>query len=164
MRLNNGSTTGSLDYGAGGNAQFPQAGRWLKIYNATGADMFVPDNSTAEKNSTYNYVGNISGVTTWKGHAGDSSYTYYYMAQYTLYDGAYVCWSYARQPGSWNTPDGCPGGWTDAGVVNTVDNPNFYYGNGTLNNSNAAWMCYQVWGWGCGGSYYMPCSARICRK
>ena len=159
MRLNNGSTTGSLDYGAGGNAQFPQAGRWIKIYNGTGADMFVPDNSTAEKNSTYNYVGNIGSVTTWKGHAGDATYTYYYTANY----GTGVCW-YPSFGGTWQAPDACPSGWTDAGTVQTFSNPNSFYGNGTLQNGDAGWMCYQVWGWGCSDPYKIACWARICRK
>lgn len=162
MRVNNGVTTGSLDYGAGGNGQFPQAGRWIKFYNGTGADMFVPDNSRAEQISTYNYVGSIPGVTQWKGQAGDSSYVYVYTAIWGDY-GGYVCWS-PYYPGSYRTPDACPSGWTDLGVYNSFVDPNNFYGNGTLSNTDGGWMFYQVYGWGCGAPFRLAASGRACRK
>lgn len=159
MRLNNGSTSGSLDYGPGGNSARPQASRWFKIYNGTGADMFVPDNSTAEKNNTYNYVGNIPGVSQWKGMAGDATYTYTYTADL----GTGPCW-YPNFGGSWVAPAACPSGWTEVSNFQGFTNPNFASGVGTVSNTSAAWVFYQVYGWGCGAPYQLAAWVRVCRK
>lgn len=163
MRLNNGSTTAVLDYGPGGYADRPQINRYMQIYNNTGADMFVPDNSTAEKNSTYN---GVPGAV-YRGHWASGGQMFYYQGMY----GNGICWS-GGMGGSYNAAPGCPGGWTLKVNSNAFGQPNRFYGAnapsldgyGNYTSDGILYGFYQTTGWGCPSGYNMGVNVTVCYR
>lgn len=161
-RLNNGNGLYGQDYGPGGDVNRPIINRFISIYNATGADMFIPDNSAAERVSVYNYVGNVPGVTAKKGRYWASPYLYQSTAIMGIPGGS-PCWS-PRTPGAiYRTPAGCPSGFNDIGVTNQQNvNPNTYRYDGTVRHGTLAWEFYQVLAYGCPTPFVANISVRRC--
>lgn len=154
MRLNNGQWSTALRWGPGSG--YGEEGRWVKFYNGSGADQFVPDNSTAEQNSAYA----SAPLTMRKGDYGDSGYVYNNTAGF----GTGPCWYGNSNSASYTTPGGCPSGFSDAGVVNGNNgNCNSFSGTGGSPHGNAFHMGYYVLKYGCPANTYHKISIRYCR-
>ena len=154
MRLNNGTTSAALSHGPGG--QFGEENKWLKYYNNTGFDHFIPDNSTAEKNSSFAHA----PVTKYKGDYSNGGYVYNNTAGF----GTGPCWTPNSNSASYTTPGGCPSGFSDAGTLNGNNgNCNDYNTNGGNPHGNAFHMGYYVLKYGCPGSYKHKITIRYCR-
>lgn len=145
-RLNNGSSA-VYDFGPGGYARIPLRNRFIKIFNNTGYDMFIPDNSTAEKLSVYNNF-SVPGATKLFGQ---------YAVGNNLFNnrsaiGTGPCWN-GTPGGSYQTPAACPSGFTQTELVNNaMTNANLFrfWANNEHNTSNRnGWMAFQEWDYGC---------------
>lgn len=142
-RLNNG-TSAVYDFGPGGYARIPFRTRFIKIFNNTGSDMFIPDNSTAEKQSVYNSF-SVPNAPKYFGQ---------YAVGNTLYDnrsaiGTGPCW-YGTPAGSYQTPAGCPSGFSQESLLNnSFTNANLYKNYATIEHNNVGWMAFQEWDYGC---------------
>ena len=158
MRLNNTVTTGVLDWGPAGDGTRPHANRYMKVVNASGKDLFLPENTAAEKNSVFNYL-SASGVTVKRGQ---------YFVGSTLYNnkaeiGTGPCWIGNSNSAAYNAPPACDAGWTTGSLVSANNvNPNTYNGNASILHGTAAWMFYQVYGWGCGSGAIAKVQVRYC--
>jgi hypothetical protein len=118
-RLNNTQVSAVLNWGPGYNNGPDQYAyptyyhnRGIKIYNTTGKDLFLPDNSTGEKNAVFNYVPG----TVYRGNWVDSQGC---LRRDQIAFGNY-CWN--GVPGGSDprpTPPACPSGYTDGGVYAT---------------------------------------------
>ena len=154
MRLNNGATSAALSHGPGG--QHGEENKWLKYINSTGSDHFIPDNSTAEKNSSFA----SAPVTKRKGDYGNGGYVYNNTAGF----GTGPCWTPHSNSAAYTTPGGCPSGFSDAGIANgNGGNCATFSGTGGDPHGNAYHMGYYVLKYGCPGGYYHKISIRYCR-
>ena len=154
MRLNNGTTSAALSHGPGG--QHGEENKWLKYTNSTGRDHFIPDNSTAEKNSSFA----SAPVTKRKGDYGNGGYVYNNTAGF----GTGPCWTPHSNSAAYTTPGGCPSGFSDAGIANgNGGNCATFSGTGGDPHGNAYHMGYYVLKYGCPGGYYHKISIRYCR-
>ena len=154
MRLNNGATSAALSHGPGG--QHGEENKWLKYINSTGRDHFIPDNSTAEKRSSFA----SAPVTKRKGDYSNSGYVYNNTAGF----GTGPCWTPHSNSAGYTTPGGCPSGFSDAGTLNGNNgNCNDYSGNGASPHGNAFHMGWYILKYGCGGSYKHKITIRYCR-
>lgn len=155
MRLNNGTETTALRYGPGG--QFGEENRWVKFVNNTGSDHFIPDNSTAEQQSSYANA----PVTKFKGDYGSGGYIYDNKGGF----GTGPCWTPNSNSASYTNPPGCSSGFTDAGFVDGNNgNCNDYASNGGNPHGNAFHMGYYYFKYGCNGSYKHKVRIRYCRR
>lgn len=154
MRLNNGATSAALSHGPGGS--YGEENKWLKYINSTGSDHFIPDNSTAEKNSSFA----SAPVTKRKGDYGNGGYVYNNTAGF----GTGPCWTPHSNSAAYTTPGGCPSGFSDAGIANgNGGNCATFSGTGGDPHGNAYHMGYYVLKYGCPGGYYHKISIRYCR-
>ena len=124
-RLNVGTATGIASWGPGYNdgPDYYAAPTWyhnrgMKITNTIDKDLFLPDNTEAERNSVYR-AGPATRITgNWiDGGAGGA----YRLRRDQVAVGIY-CWSgpnfdFAADPQP--TPPACPSGYSDAGVYAT---------------------------------------------
>ena len=153
-RLNNGAWSSAYRWGAGSG--YGEEGRWVKFYNGSGADQFIPDNSTAEQQNAYS----LAPVTRRYGDYGNSGYVYNNTAGF----GSGPCWYGNSNSASYTTPGGCPSGYTDAGTVNGNNgNSNDYSSTGGDPHGNAYHMGYYVLGYGCPSGTYHKITIRYCR-
>ena len=154
MRLNNGATSAALSHGPGGS--YGEENKWLKYINSTGSDHFIPDNSTAEKNSSFA----SAPVTKRKGDYGNGGYVYNNTAGF----GTGPCWTPHSNSAAYTTPGGCPSGFSDAGIANgNGGNCATFSGTGGDPHGNAYHMGCYVLKYGCPGGYYHKISIRYCR-
>jgi hypothetical protein len=154
MRLNNGATSAALSHGPGG--QFGEENKWLKYINTTGQDHFIPDNSTAEKNSSFA----SAPVTKRKGDYSNGGYVYNNTAGF----GTGPCWYGGSGLAGYTTPGGCPSGFSDAGTLNGDNgNNNSYNTNGASPHGNAFHMGWYVLKYGCPAGTYHKITIRYCR-
>lgn len=88
--------------------------RWKRWTNSTGSSMFIPENSSAERASVFNYLQNVSGVGNTLGWFGSPNgvSTVYYVNQ--TYDACYG----GPTPGTFlPDPSGCGGNTDYTGAV-----------------------------------------------
>ena len=158
MRLNNGTSTAVLDWGPGGDTRRPQMNRYMKLTNSTGKDMFLPENSAAEKLAVYNSL-SVSGVTKLKGQ--------YYVGS-TLYNntaaiGTGPCWFGNSNSAAYVDPPACPSGFTTGTTADANNvNANDYIGNTSILHGNVSWMSFQYLNYGCSSGVYAKFRVRYC--
>lgn len=157
-RVNNGTTSDVLDWGPGGYTRIPNRSRYMKVSNSAGADLFLPDATAAERLSVYNNL-NRPSITVFKGQ---------YYSGSTLYRntgaiGTGPCWYGGSYSATYNTPAACASGYSDGGVNNEDNvNPNNYVNDGTIRHTNAAWMFFQIFDYGCPPDATAKISVRYC--
>lgn len=166
MRLNNGQSSSALRWGPGGVSNRPELNRWMKVINSSGLDIFLPDNSGAERNAVFNNLpGNVSGVTVRKGQYGVGSVLYNNTARI----GTGPCWQPNSNPASYQNPAGCPSGFTagggggDSGFadVNSTNTITFN-GQAGIPHNNATWMAWYALGYGCPSGFVAKWRVRYC--
>jgi len=148
MRLNNGSSTSILNWGPGYNdgpityaAPTWYHNRGIKITNNSGKDVFLPENSTAEKNSVYRAVPFTSETGNYYTYLVSRSQVNPTLRKDVVAVGAY-CWngppSTAVDPIP--VPGSCPEGYIDI-------YPSTYKTYGPLNQNGSLASTYidQLW-------------------
>ena len=159
MRVTNGTTSSLLDWGPGGASNIPFSNTYMKIANSTGYDLFLPDNSTAEKQAVFNNF-SVPNATKYVGQYGDSGILYNNTANITSVG---PCWTpfipgYVPYP----TSPSCPSGYTDAGDQYANGNPNNYEAYPSILPSDLLWQAYQYLQYGCPSGYNSRFSVRQC--
>ena len=151
---NGASTLGR--YGDGGDSNRPEWGRWVILYNNSGKTMFIPEKTSAERDSVYNHFPTKYGSGPAYGYSNN------------LYDNTTAhatgpCWS-PYFGGSYNTPGGCPSGYTDGGVTNGTGNAlDYKYSTGVQHNT-VPWMFYIENNYGCPSGWIGGYSIRYCYR
>lgn len=154
MRVNNGVTSTAYPHGPGG--QFGQENTWLKYRNNTGSDHFIPDTSTAEKNSSFA----SAPVTKLKGGYRHGYFVYNNTAGF----GTGPCWYGNSNSAGYTTPAACPAGWLDVGTLDGNNgNNNSYNTNGGIPHGNAFHMGWYVLKYGCPSGTTHKITIRYCR-
>lgn len=172
--FNNGST-GIYDYGPGDSPRRPHYNRYIKITNSTGYNMFLPDNSAGEKQSVFNNILSVPGVS------GRGPGNHYYSGSYVYQNPSVIgngpCWC-PNAGGSYNNPAGCPSGFTqEIAAVDATGNPNSQSGVANINHptaitdgygnvsgyNNGLWVAFQALNYGCPSGCVGRFRTRICR-
>lgn len=154
-------------WGDGGKAGRPEWGRWRIIKGHSSLDMWVPEKSSAERDSVYNNFPIKYGSGPAYGKYYPSIYglpSRKYLYDNTTRMGTGPCWN-NYFAGSYLTPAGCPSGFTDDGVTNSrTVNPNLEYNRTGVHHYDQRWMFFIENGWGCTTSYpHAGISVRLCR-
>lgn len=143
-------------YGPGGNSGRPELNRWVYLYNSSGATMFIPENSAAEREAVYNNF-----PYRYTGGYGVTGTSRFYVNKVTNATGP--CWS-PYFAGSYITPAGCDSGYTDGGVVNGTGNAIDYNGTPGILHGTIPWMFYFVAAYGCPSGFVAGYSVRYCYR
>ena len=88
----------------------PQKYRWKRWSNATGYDMFIPENTSSERSTVHSYLQNVSGVSRTVGLFGAADGRT--IVTSTPVTGTGTCWS-GTNPTDPGAAAACPGGTTD---------------------------------------------------
>lgn len=153
-------------WGDGGVGNRPEYGRWRIIKGHSSLDMWVPEKTSAERDSVYNNFPTKYGTGPAYGIYVPSFFglpVAHMLFDNTTRMGTGPCWN-NYFAGSYLTPAGCPSGFTEAGLINqkTV-NPNLESGRTGVHHYDARWMFYIENGWGCSSSYpHAGISIRLC--
>lgn len=147
-------------YGDGGDAQRPERLRWVIIYNNSGSTMFIPENTSAERDSVYNNFPNKHKPDPAYGVTGNKR-----LYNNTAIMGNGPCWNNHSNNANYKTPAACPSGYTDEGVVNqNSTQPNLENGVTGVLHGDIPWMFYFEKEYGCSGNTYAKISVRRCYK
>ncbi len=120
-RLYKHTSTGVLPWG-GGTAYDTSGLAVRKLYNigvefenrSNDNDIFIPANSTEEKRAVHNFLGNVSGVLTYRGNFIDNEG---FLRKDKFVDGNY-CWGGSNWNSDFDTTvPGCDAGWSDPGAA-----------------------------------------------
>lgn len=147
-------------YGDGGDGNRPERLRWVILYNNSGSTMFIPENTSAERDSVYNNFPNKHKPDPAYGVTGNKR-----LYNNTAIMGNGPCWNNHSNNANYKTPSACPSGYTDEGVVNqNSTQPNNENGVTGVLHGDIPWMFYFEKDYGCSGNTLAKISVRRCYK
>ncbi len=156
-------------YGPGNDGNRPERYRWCIVYNTSSSNMFLGENSAAERYSIWNEFQDSGGRVYGDGRQYNTgTSTYGYTSTRRLYNntaqiGNGPCWNWNSNSANYRTPANCPGGFTREGRTNNNNvNPNNYNATTGVFHYNGAWMFFMEKDYGCGGNAYMKVSVNRC--
>lgn len=147
-------------YGDGGDGNRPERSRWVILRNNTGSTMFIPENTSAERESVYAKWPSRYSADPAYGVTGNKRF---YSNTAVMGNGP--CWNNHSNSANYKTPSGCPSGYTDEGVVNqNSTRPNLENGVTGVLHGDIPWMFYFEKDYGCSGNTYAKISVRRCYR
>lgn len=147
-------------YGDGGDGNRPERLRWVILFNNSGSTMFIPENTAAERDAVYNNFPNKYKPDPAYGVTGNRR-----LYNNTAAIGNGPCWNNNSFSANYNTPAGCPSGYTNEGVVNQDNvNPNSQNGVTGIFHNSGVWMFYFEKDYGCSSGSFAKVSVRRCYK
>jgi|SaaInlV_125m_DNA_1040241.scaffolds.fasta_scaffold11760_4 hypothetical protein len=156
-------------YGPGNDGNRPERYRWCIVYNTDSSNMFLGEQTAAERYSIWNEFQDSGGRVYGDGRQYNlGTSTYGYTSTRRLYNntaqiGNGPCWNWNSNSANYRTPANCPGGFSYEGRTNNNNvNPNNQNGRVGVFHYDGAWMFFMEKDYGCGGNAYMKVSVNRC--